>query len=143
MQCTVPYIEEKAKTMTRIDINDPNLTLRDRPTNWGAGVSLYNGIPFTGIMYEFFDNSSQLQSESEYKDGILHGRQVVYWQNGQLKEEYFERYGGTYGTFKVWNEQGVLITDSKRTNEGVSLWHKKYDNQGVLISHWIRGKKVL
>ena len=37
MQCTVPYIEEKAKTMTRIDINDPNLTLRDRPTGLEFG----------------------------------------------------------------------------------------------------------
>lgn len=62
--------------MIRIDINDPNLTLRDKPTNWGEGVQLYGGTPFTGIIYENYPNSSQILEEGEYVDGIIHGRQV-------------------------------------------------------------------
>ena len=63
------------------------MILRDRPTNWGGGVWLYNGIPFTGIEYEYFPNTTQLSSESEYKDGIFDGRQVEYWPNGNLTKE--------------------------------------------------------
>jgi antitoxin component YwqK of YwqJK toxin-antitoxin module len=107
--------------MIRIDINDPNLTLRDRPTNWGTGVWLYNGVLFTGIVYEYFPNTTQFSSESEYVDGILDGRQVEYWPNGKIKDEYFEKYDGVYGSFKEWNEQGVLIT------------HQIYDSNGNLI----------
>jgi hypothetical protein len=107
--------------MIRIDINDPNLTLRDRPTNWGAGVSLYNGLLFTGIIYEYFPNTTQFSSEDEYKDGILDGRQVEYWANGQIKSEYFKKYGGVYGSFKEWNEQGLLIT------------HQEYDSLGNFV----------
>lgn len=107
--------------MIRIDINDPNLTLRDKPTNWGAGVSLYNGLPFTGVIYEYYPNTTQLWSEAEHKDGILDGRQVDYWSNGQIKSEYFQKYDRVYGSFKEWNEQGVLLT------------HQEYDSLGHFL----------
>jgi len=46
----------------------------------GEAVYLYNGFPFTGIIcYRLSDNT--LAGESEYKNGILDGRQVEYWQN--------------------------------------------------------------
>jgi len=97
----------------RIDINDLNLDLRDSPTNWGDGVWLYNGYPFTGIIYECYPNSNQLLSESEHKDGIIDGRQVEYWPNGKLKEEYFQKYDYIVGFFKNWNEEGELISFSE------------------------------
>ncbi|NLN32896.1 MAG: hypothetical protein GX159_04795 [Flavobacteriaceae bacterium] len=96
--------------MIRIEYNDPNLTLRDRPTNWGGGVKLYNGVPFTGIIFYKSPNSNQLLNESEYKEGILEGRQVEYWENGNLKEEYFQKYDYNIRSFKRWNEQGELIS---------------------------------
>ena len=109
------------KIMIRIETDDPNLILRDRPTNWGGGVWLYNGIPFTGIEYEYFPNTTQLSSESEYKDGIFDGRQVEYWPNGNIKQEYYAKYDYFVGLFKEWNEQGVLIS------------HQEYDQNGNLI----------
>jgi antitoxin component YwqK of YwqJK toxin-antitoxin module len=107
--------------MIRIDTNDVNITLRDIPTNWGAGVWLYNGELFTGIMYEYFPTTNQLCSEVELKEGILDGRQVEYWPNGKLKIEHFEKYDTIYGTFKKWDEQGILIS------------YVEYDNNGNLI----------
>ncbi|TKC57151.1 hypothetical protein FBD94_21200 [Pedobacter hiemivivus] len=107
--------------MLRINIEDPNLTLRDKPTNWGGGVSLYNGQPFTGVMYEYFPNTDQYSSEDEYKDGIPDGRQVEYWQNGNMKEECFAKYDNTYGSFKTWDEQGILN------------FYAEYDQLGNLI----------
>lgn len=111
--------------MLRIEINDPNLILDDMPTNWGEGVFHYNGELFEGIMYEYFPNSTQLSSESEYKEGIADGRQVEYYPNGKIKEEYFEKYATFYGSFKSWDEQGVLIM------------HQEYDNFGNLIKRII------
>ena len=95
--------------MLRIDYDDPNLSLRDTPTNWGRGVWLYNGQPFTGIKV-FKDQNGQLEAESEYKDGIPDGRQVEYWPNGHLKEECFQKYDYYIGSFKIWDDQGVLIS---------------------------------
>ncbi|HEY6142180.1 MAG TPA: hypothetical protein VIV55_01955 [Flavobacterium sp.] len=105
----------------RIDTNDVNITLRDMPTNWGEGVWLYNGELFTGIMYEYFPMTNQLCSEVELKEGIIDGRQVEYYPNGQIKEEYFEKYAAFYGSFKSWDEHGVLIM------------HQEYDDFGNLI----------
>ena len=96
--------------MLRLNIDDSSLVLDNQPTNWGGGVILYNGNPFTGILFEYYPNSTQLSSESEYKDGIPDGRQVEYWPNGNLKEECFQKYDYYIGSFKLWNDQGVLIS---------------------------------
>lgn len=104
--------------MTRIEYNNQNLTLRDKPTNWGGGVWLYHGEPFTGIIYFIFPNTNQLSGESEFKDGILDGRQAEYWENGNIKEECFQKYDYYIGSFKRWNEQGELIS------------HQEFDNMG-------------
>jgi len=107
--------------MIRVNINDPDFTLDDMPTNWGAGVCRYKGELLEGILYDFFSNTNQLASESEYKEGIANGKQIEYWPNGQIKSEMFEKYDNIYGSFKQWNDQGVLIT------------HQEHDNFGNLI----------
>lgn len=105
----------------KIEHNDSNLILRDEPTNWGGGVYLYNGFPFTGIIcYRFSDNT--LAGESEYKNGILDGRQVEYWQNGKLKEECFQKYDYYIRSFKRWDDNGILIS------------HQEFDQNG----NWIK-----
>ena len=99
--------------MLKIEYDDPDLTLRDRPTNWGDGVWLYKGEPFTGIICEYYLGSTQASSESEHRDGIIDGRQVEYWPNGTLKEEYFQKYDYIIKSFKIWDEQGILISHSE------------------------------
>lgn len=108
--------------MLRIEYNDPNMTLDNRPTNWGGGVYLYNGEPFTGIKIYKFPNTNNLSNEVEFKDGILDGRQVEYWPNGNLKEEYFQKYDYHIGSFKRWDENGVLI--SHQENDELGNWIK-------------------
>jgi antitoxin component YwqK of YwqJK toxin-antitoxin module len=108
--------------MIRIDINDSNFVLRDTPTNWGGGFWYYNGIPFTGITYEYYPNTTQLSSESEFKNGILDGRQLEYWPNGQIKVEFFQMFDYHHGSFKEWNAQGELIS------------HQEFDEFG----NWVK-----
>lgn len=71
--------------MIRVHINDPDFTFDDMPTNWGAGVCRYKGELLEGILYDFFSNTNQLASESEYKEGIPNSKQIEYWQTGKLK----------------------------------------------------------
>ncbi|MCX2431032.1 hypothetical protein [Pedobacter sp. GR22-10] len=106
--------------MLRIEYNDPDLDLDDRPTNWGGGVYLYKGRPFTGVEIYYYPDTNQLSAEYEYKDGIFDGRQATYWPNGNLKEEYFQKYDYHVGSFKRWNEQGVLI--SHQENDQFGNW---------------------
>jgi len=108
--------------MLRIEYNDPDLDLDDRPTNWGGGVYRYKGQPFTGIKTFHEEIANILDAEYEYVDGIPDGRQVEYWPNGNLKEEYFQKYDYHVGSFKRWNEQGILI--SHQENDQFGNWVK-------------------
>lgn len=108
--------------MLRVEYNDPDLTLRNRPTNWGGGVYLYKGQPFTGVKTFHNAATNNLEAEYEYKDGIFDGRQAEYWDNGSLKEEYFQKYDYHIGSFKRWDENGHLI--SYQENDQFCNWIK-------------------
>lgn len=96
--------------MLKVEYNDPDLTLRDRPTNWGGGVYLYKGQPFNGVEIYHYEGTRQLSAEYEYKEGIFDGRQLKYWRNGNLKEEFFRKFDYYVGSFKRWDEDGQLIS---------------------------------
>jgi antitoxin component YwqK of YwqJK toxin-antitoxin module len=116
------FKEKKIIIMLRLEYNDSNLTLRNKSTNWGGGVWLYKGIPFTGTVCFYYPGTTQLSGESEHKDGIVDGRQADYWPNGQLKEEYFQKIDYHVGSFKRWDEQGNLL--SHQENDEFGDWIK-------------------
>lgn len=139
--------------MIRINVNDENLTLDPKPTNWGAGVSLYNGVLFTGIIEEYFEGTTQLLAESELREGILHGRQVEYFPNGQIESEFFERYDGFPTNIKnrivepireelyleVFNKASIDITNKRA---------RLYDTEvkyiyNFLLNHIGKGNKFI
>jgi antitoxin component YwqK of YwqJK toxin-antitoxin module len=91
----------------RINIDDSNLEYVGIDAG-GGNMWNYNGTPFTGIIEEFYDNGN-LVGEREFKDGYTNGIQTIYYENGQIKEEYFLRYNRNYNTYKYWNENGVLL----------------------------------
>lgn len=95
--------------MLRIDYDNPNLILDIDLPSWNdQGVWLYNGRPFNGIII-YKDENGQIYGEDEFKDGMRNGKQLEYWENGNIKEEYFEREGMYVGTYKRWDEQGNLV----------------------------------
>jgi antitoxin component YwqK of YwqJK toxin-antitoxin module len=108
--------------MIKIYDNDSNLILDLDLPSWGdQGIWLYNGLPFTGIIM-YRDDNDQVYGEDEYKEGMRNGRQVEYWENGNLKEEYFEKEGVYIGSFKCWNEQGVLVFHEE--NDELGNWKR-------------------
>lgn len=66
--------------------------------------------------------TNNLEAEYGYKDGIFDGRQAEYWDNGKLKEEYFQKYDFHIGSFKRWDENGQLIS------------HQEFDEFG----NWVK-----
>lgn len=46
-------------------ISEDELELMPYPSPWGEGRWAYNGVPFTGVSYEYFPNTQILSTESE------------------------------------------------------------------------------
>ena len=79
--------------------------------NAGGPVYSYNGKPFNGIIESFYENGN-LMDEAEFTDGHIGGVQREYFENGQIKEEYYKYFGRPDKYFKIWNEKGELIHHS-------------------------------
>ncbi len=79
--------------------------------NAGGCVFHYQGKPFNGIIQAFYDNDN-LQDEAEYTDGHIGGVQREYYENGQMKSEYFKYFAKPEGDWREWDEQGNLLYHS-------------------------------
>lgn len=102
--------------MLRVDEND--LKVMPLPTPWGGIRYSYNGIPFTGIAYEYLENTQLYIHESSFIDGFEEGLQIKYHPNGQKSVEYYSKNGDVYNYVKKWDNEGNLI------------YHIEYDEYG-------------
>lgn len=90
-------------------IPDEELELMPMMAPWGGGRFSYNGVPFTGVSFEYFANTQILAYEAEYIDGYVEGLQREYHSNGQMKMEWFSKDDYVYNYLKKWDEQGNLV----------------------------------
>lgn len=120
---SIVYLKNnKVLHLLRIYDNNPNLVLDIDLPSWNdQGVWLYNGVPFNGIII-YRDENEQIYGEDEFKHGMRDGRQVEYWNTGNIKEEYFEKESIYVGSFKRWDKHGNLV------------FHEEYDEHG----NWIK-----
>jgi len=79
--------------------------------NAGGPVYHYKGKPFSGIIQSFYDNGN-LMDEAEFTNGHIGGVQRKYYENGQMKSEYFKYFAKPEGEWKGWDEQGNLLYHS-------------------------------
>jgi len=119
--------------MIRINIDDPQLTY-GIPDSGGTETMNYQGQPFTGIVEEYYNDV--LVSERQYENSYSSGRTAVYWPNGQLKDESFEKHNRFYGSAKFWDEQGNLVGQTNFDDDGNYIFMKDWDTQGNLTRHW-------
>lgn len=75
--------------------------------NAGGVVYKYNGAMFTGIIEHYVNG--KLLGEEEFTDGHVGGLQRQYYENGQLKEEYYQYFGRMDKHYKFWDEAGNLL----------------------------------
>lgn len=78
--------------------------------NAGGVVYNYKGKLFTGII-EYYD-VEKLIAEEEFTDGHIGGVQRKYYENGQVKSEYYKYFAKPEGDWKEWDEEGNLIHHS-------------------------------
>jgi antitoxin component YwqK of YwqJK toxin-antitoxin module len=93
---------------------------------------LLNGKPFTGILYDEYDNG-QAGEEEKYVDGHQVGPFRRWYENGQLREEGVKRRGFAPDKMSRWHENGVLKSTEER-EWGVVVSCKEWDEHGKLIS---------
>jgi len=75
------------------------------PPGWEQDAPYVDGKPFTGIVYENYPNG-QRSLEDQYTDGIRHGKQTKFYENGYVHwEKIYE-----YNKFVKWS---VNINDTK------------------------------
>ncbi|MCE1154686.1 MAG: toxin-antitoxin system YwqK family antitoxin, partial [Bacteroidales bacterium] len=84
---------------------------------------------YTGEYREYFDDGS-LKVEMNIKDGKPEGAYIVYFSNGKPNEVRAYRNGEFHGTWRTYNEAGLLIADNGKKSGTWYMW----DEKGKLIS---------
>ena len=90
--------------MTRVPAKEVSFSPDD-------GLYLRGGEPFTGTTFTVFPNG-QIESESEYREGLTWGRCRSWYKNGQLYAESEFAQDVVHGTARNWSRDGVLIFES-------------------------------
>jgi hypothetical protein len=127
------------------------------------GVVFFDKTPFSGRLFGLQDGSIDTAFVSSFVNGVLHGEQRQYWENGELREkrrfksgekdgiyeawwpngqkqlEYFFKNGEYQGELKEWNIEGMLsriMTYEKGHESGVQKWW--YDSGEIKANYVIK-----
>lgn len=73
----------------------------------GGNIYYHNDEPFTGLIVEYHHGT--LIGEITVVKGNKNGRIALYYDNGQIQKEYFQRYNRPYGIAREWDEAGNLL----------------------------------
>ena len=86
-----------------------------------------------GTYSEYFNTSNIVARTIEYSNGVCHGKQIEYYENGLLKSETTWENGRSHGEFKSWYKNGQLEVKGNYKNG-------KLDGN---ITYWDRdGRKI-
>ncbi len=78
----------------------------------GDGLHYLDGVPFTGVL-ECWQEDGELESEAEYKDGLLSGQKRVWHPSpGGLQLEAECAWGAYHGRVREWHENGQMAGDA-------------------------------
>lgn len=72
--------------------------------------------PLTGILEEYYRNTSQLKVKVKYKNGNLNGKYYIYYKNGTLNEKGSYKNNLLHGKIKVYDKNGNLVKTTKYKN---------------------------
>lgn len=97
-----------------------------------------NGQLYTGIIYEELGN--HIVSEFEIKDGVKHGTEAVFDENGGIQETWTFKNGREDGSAKEYSETGKLLHE-QFFEKGICLWSKSYDESGQVTAQYEIDKK--
>jgi uncharacterized protein len=83
--------------------------------------------PFTGTCLSYFEGSQQLKAVRTYKDGLMNGKVVIYYDNGTISKKGTYNNGHLTGTWQGWYENGkqayqVVMHDNKMDGEYMAYY---------------------
>jgi antitoxin component YwqK of YwqJK toxin-antitoxin module len=131
--------------------------------NWVSKgkLKLYEGIPYTGMVYKqhtlsgdtlFIENyqlglkhgnfkrfypNQLLFEEREYRMGEKEGIHKGYWDNGNLAFEYPLKNDVYHGNLRGWNREGQIIK-SLQYSHGQQLGHQQlWDDNGATRTNYV------
>ena len=110
------------------------------------GVTSFKGIPYTGVIVEYFDDEKTLlEMKGTYKDGIREEfDDYRYYKNGQLRYKRTYKDGKEDGLWEIYYENGQLsLKTTYKDGEQDGLW-EFYHKNGQLYekSTFKDGKQV-
>ncbi len=95
-------------------------------------------------VWKYYDGNGNIQSESTYRDGQLHGMLVRYHPNGQISEKTNYELGQSTGAFVAYYSDGALsqtgcFHEGQRTGE----WLSYYEDGETIRQRWfyVNGQK--
>lgn len=94
------------------------------------GYYTYEGIPFTGVAYELYDDG-QIMSETAMTGGVEDGLQVEYYENGQIKSKLTKHNDWIHGYVTEWYEDGKIKMKSL-IEYGIVVWQQQFDEGGQM-----------
>lgn len=97
MSCETPK-QEKLNYYNLTDIHLEN----------NNGLVIYNGKPFSGIVYSFYPNTKDTAEVFGFYKGKEHGEWKQFFSNGRLRQQRFFDNGTKVKTLKEWWENGRM-----------------------------------
>jgi antitoxin component YwqK of YwqJK toxin-antitoxin module len=94
----------------------------------------YKGENFTGTLVKKYPETSQLEYKREIKDGLIHGKQLTYYKNGQQKEDFEALYGVKNGVYLSYWENGKIQSKKNYVFNDYDGVNENYYESGVLHS---------
>tara|TARA_B100000686_G_C16123640_1_gene633900 strand:+ start:115 stop:501 length:387 start_codon:yes stop_codon:yes gene_type:complete len=66
------------------------------------------------LVIKYFENKEYgVRSETNYKDGKPHGKEIIYWEGGKKHKVWNYKKGLLHGDFENFNPNGTLYSNGK------------------------------
>jgi antitoxin component YwqK of YwqJK toxin-antitoxin module len=99
------------------------------------GLYYFNGKPFTGTAI-YYLKSGWENAEMEFRDGLQWGPAKEWYGPGIPMRDATFLNGALHGRAKEWHKNGQIAEDGEYEH-GITLWEKKWDEQGNLESDYV------
>lgn len=111
--------------------NDKVYTKLYYPDHSLAAEGLYKNQQKDSTWKYYAEKQNMLKSIENYKDGVLHGKNIIYYKNGQMVELKIWKNGEKDGIWKTYYPDGSLRTETKYTEGELNGFFNAYWQNGM------------
>jgi antitoxin component YwqK of YwqJK toxin-antitoxin module len=98
--------------------------------------------PFTGKCVVLFSDTLMVKEEFTYKNGILHGKALAWYQNGQIRRQGSYNMGQISGKWEFWDENGNKTVEAFYKNDMLDgSYISLYSNGRIKEKGWFESNK--